>query len=305
MSNILVTGGAGFIPSCLVEALVKEGHNVISVDNFITGKKENIIKDKSHEFFELDVNKHDEIAPIMKGNNIEFIFHYAALVGVKRTLASPIDVLADVNGFNNIFSLAKEVGTKKIFFSSSSEVYGEPVHLPQSEYSTPLNSRLPYAVIKNVGECFCKSYQQEFNLDYTIFRFFNTFGPKQSDDFVVSKFIEAALNDKDITIYGDGSQTRTLCFIDDHIQATMNAFTNNLYNNEIVNIGNDQEISILELAKIIIDLTESKSKIVHLPPLDEGDMTRRQPEITRMKELLGRQFTELEDGLRTVIDNKK
>lgn len=305
MSNILVTGGAGFIPSCLVEALVKEGHNVISVDNFITGKKENIIKDKSHKFFELDVNKHDEIAPIIEGNNIEFIFHYAALVGVKRTLASPIDVLADVNGFNNIFSLAKEVGTKKIFFSSSSEVYGEPVHLPQSEYSTPLNSRLPYAVIKNVGECFCKSYQQEFNLDYTIFRFFNTFGPKQSDDFVVSKFIEAALNEKDITIYGDGSQTRTLCFIDDHIQATMNAFNNNLYNNEIINIGNDQEISILELAKIIIDLTDSKSKIVHLPPLDEGDMTRRQPEITRMKKLLGRQFTELEDGLRTVIDNKK
>ena len=115
-------------------------------------------------------------------------------------------------------------------------------------------------MIKNVGECFCKSYQQEFNLDFTIFRFFNTYGPKQSDDFVVSKFIEAALENRDVTIYGDGSQTRTLCFIDDHIEATMNALTKNLYNNEIVNIGNDQEISILELANKIIKLSGSKPR---------------------------------------------
>ena len=305
MSNILVTGGAGFIPSCLIAALLKDGHKIISVDNFITGKKENVLNHKNHDFFEIDVNSYDQITSVVKNIKLDYIFHYAALVGVKRTLANPVDVLSDVNGFNNVFSLAKDKNIKKIFFSSSSEVYGEPVHLPQSEYSTPLNSRLPYAVIKNVGECFCKSYQQEFNLDFTIFRFFNTYGPKQSDDFVVSKFIEAALENRDVTIYGDGSQTRTLCFIDDHIEATMNALTKNLYNNEIVNIGNDQEISILELANKIIKLSGSKSKIIHLPPLAEGDMTRRQPEVTRMKKLLGRNFTSLEEGLIKVIESKK
>lgn len=305
MSNILVTGGAGFIPSCLIEELLKEGHKVISADNFITGKKENVVKHKNHNFYEVDVNSYDQITSVVKSVNLDYIFHYAALVGVKRTLTNPIDVLADVNGFNNVFSIANEKNIKKIFFSSSSEVYGEPVHLPQSEYSTPLNSRLPYAVIKNVGECFCKSYHQEFNLDFTIFRFFNTFGPKQSDDFVVSKFIEAALEGKDVTIYGDGAQTRTLCFIDDHIEATMNALTKNLYNNEIVNIGNDQEITILDLAKIIIKLIGSKSKIIHLPPLEEGDMTRRQPEVSRMRKLLGRDFISLEEGLIKVIESKK
>ncbi len=305
MSNILVTGGAGFIPSCLIEELLKEGHKVISADNFITGKKENVVKHKNHNFYEVDVNSYDQISSVVKNVNLDYIFHYAALVGVKRTLTNPIDVLNDVNGFNNVFSIANEKNIKKIFFSSSSEVYGEPVHLPQSEYSTPLNSRLPYAVIKNVGECFCKSYQQEFNLDFTIFRFFNTFGPKQSDDFVVSKFIEAALEGKDLTIYGDGAQTRTLCFIDDHIEATMNALTKNLYNNEIVNIGNDQEITILDLAKIVIKLIGSKSKIIHLPPLEEGDMTRRQPEVSRMRKLLGRDFISLEEGLIKVIESKK
>jgi UDP-glucose 4-epimerase len=305
MNNILVTGGAGFIPSCLVEGLLKEQNKVISIDNFETGKEGNIIQNENHTFVKADVNDYEQIAPIILENKIDYIFHYAALVGVKRTLKNPIQVLEDINGFNNIFSLARETKVKKIFFSSSSEVYGEPVHLPQEEYSTPLNSRLPYAVVKNVGECFCKSYQQEFGLDFTIFRFFNTYGPKQSDDFVVSKFIASAMKNEDLTVYGDGSQTRTLCFIDDHIDATMNAFSKNLFNNEIVNIGNDNEISMLELAKTIISLTESKSDIVHLPPLKEGDMTRRQPEITRMKELLGRDLITLEQGLLSIINSRQ
>lgn len=303
MNNILVTGGAGFIPSCLVEGLLKSQNKVISIDNFETGKESNIIQHENHSFVRADANDYEQIAPILLENKIDYIFHYAALVGVKRTLQNPIQVLEDINGFNNIFSLARETNIKKIFFSSSSEVYGEPVHLPQEEYSTPLNSRLPYAVVKNVGECFCKSYQQEFGLDFTIFRFFNTYGPKQSDDFVVSKFIASAMKNEDLTIYGDGSQTRTLCFIDDHIDATMNAFSKNLFNNEIVNIGNDKEISMLDLAKTIISLSESRSNIVHLPPLKEGDMTRRQPEITRMKELLGRDLITIEDGLLRIIES--
>lgn len=296
--NILITGGAGFIPSSLAEALINQGHNIISVDNFITGKKKNLLEDKNLTFIEADVNVYEDIAPVILKNNIDYIFHYAALVGVQRTQEEPVSVLEDINGFNNIFSLARDKGIKKIFFSSSSEVYGEPVHLPQSEYSTPLNSRLPYAVIKNLGECFCKSYKKEFDIDFTIFRFFNTYGPRQSEDFVISKFISAAKKNEDLTIYGDGSQTRTFCYIDDNIEATINAFNKNLFNNDVVNIGCDKQISMLDLAKNIIKVFDSKSKIIFLEPLKEGDMTRRQPDISGMKSLLNRDFITLEEGLK-------
>ena len=301
MSKILVTGGAGFIPSHLADALLENNHEVTSVDNFVTGRKENLSKKKNHTFFQADVNNFDEIEPIIRSGNYEYIFHYAALVGVHRTINNPIGVLNDLSGLENIFFLAKETKVKKIFFSSSSEVYGEPVELPQREYLTPLNSRLPYAVIKNVGECFCKSYKQEYGLDYTIFRFFNTYGSRQSKDFVVSKFIELAKANKDITVYGTGLQTRTFCYIDDHIEATIKAFENNVYNNEIVNIGNNEETTILQLAETIINVLNSKSKIIHLDPLEEGDMTRRQPDTQRMKSLLNRDFTSLENGLKKII----
>tara|TARA_B100000073_G_C23656113_1_gene542546 strand:+ start:76 stop:981 length:906 start_codon:yes stop_codon:yes gene_type:complete len=301
MSKILVTGGAGFIPSHLVDALLEDEHKVTSIDNFITGKKENLSKDSNHTFIKADVNNLDEIEPIIRNGSFDYIFHYAALVGVQRTINNPIGVLNDLSGLENIFFLAKENKVKKIFFSSSSEVYGEPVELPQREYLTPLNSRLPYAVIKNVGECFCKSYKQEHNLDYTIFRFFNTYGLRQSKDFVVSKFLELAKENKDITVYGTGMQTRTFCYIDDHIEATTRAFNDNAYNNEIVNIGNNEETTILQLAETIIKILDSKSKIIHLDPLEEGDMTRRQPDIERMKSLLNRDFTPLEKGLEKII----
>src|SRR6185436_190616 len=131
---------------------------------------------------------------------------------------------------------------KRIYFSSSSEVYGEPVEIPQNEHTTPLNSKLPYAIVKNVAEAFIKSYNQEHGLNYTIFRFFNTYGPKQSTDFVLSKFIRAGLTNQDITIYGDGMQTRTFCYIDDNVDSTVNAFYKNKFVNDVVNIGSDNEI---------------------------------------------------------------
>ncbi|HEU4860228.1 MAG TPA: NAD-dependent epimerase/dehydratase family protein, partial [Chitinophagaceae bacterium] len=183
--------------------------------------------------------------------------------------------------------------------------YGEPVHLPQHEHNTPLNSRLPYAVVKNAGESFCRSYYQEYGLEYTIFRFFNTYGPKQSQDFVVSRFINAALEHKPITIYGDGQQTRTFCYIDDHLEATVGCLTNKMYIDDVVNIGNDHEISVLELARAIKKITDSRSEIVHLPALPEGDMTRRQPDIKKMECLLNRPFTSLEEGLKKIIDARK
>ena len=193
----------------------------------------------------------------MLSTNFDFVFHYAALVVVKRTQDNPVAVLEDLQGFKNVLDLAKNTGVKRVFFSSSSEVYGEPVELPQHEETTPLNSRVPYAVVKNVGESFVKSYEKEFGLEYTIFRFFNTYGPKQSTDFVMSKFMNKALKNEDITIYGNGNQTRTFCFVDDNVEACYQAFNQNKVVNDVMNVGGETEITILELAKIIIKLTNS------------------------------------------------
>lgn len=306
--KILITGGAGFIASCLAEKLAEQSENrIVIVDNLSTGSLEKIpySKHDNIRFIKADVNQFEDISNIFFSFQPDYVFHYAAVVGVKRTLENPVKVLNDVSGIKNILNLSKSTGVKRIYYSSSSEVYGEPVELPQHEETTPLNSRLPYAIVKNIGEAYMKAYQREFGLDFTVFRFFNTYGPKQSRDFVISKFISMALKNEDIEIYGDGKQTRTFCFIDDNIAATTYAFYNNQYINEVVNIGSDIEVTILDLAKTIIKLTQSKSKILHLPPLPEGDMTRRMPDTTKMKKLLNRAFISLEEGLKRVLENTK
>lgn len=302
---ILVTGGAGFVGSSLVEGLIKDANNfVVVVDNLLTGDRNKLPESphKNLKFIQCDVNNLDEIRSVFHTFSFDYVFHYAALVGVQRTLDNPIEVLKDINGIENILKLSKNTGVKKVIYSSSSEVYGEPVEYPQNEETTPLNSRLPYAIVKNVGEAFLKSYYQSYQLDYLIFRFFNTYGPKQSKDFVISKFINAALTNKEITIYGDGKQTRTFCFVENNVEATIKAAFSDEYVNQTINIGNDVETSIIELAKLIIRLTGSSSKIVHLPPLEEGDMTRRKPDITKMKQLLnGKPLITLEDGINRIL----
>ena len=304
--KVLITGGAGFIGSSLADALIeKRNYEIVLVDNLLTGKTENLPKHHSCRFIKCDVNRYNDIASIFLAFRFDYVFHYAAVVGVKRTLDNPVMVLDDLQGIRNVLDLSKNTGVRRVFFSSSSEVYGEPVQLPQHEHTTPLNSRLPYAVVKNVGESFCRAYQREFELEYTLFRFFNTYGPKQSADFVISKFIDAALKNEDITIYGDGSQTRTFCHIKDNTEACINAMENPVFINDVVNIGNDETFTVLDLAKLIIDLAGSSSRIIHLPALPEGDMTRRQPDISNMKQLLNRNFIPLEKGLQEIIAHKK
>ena len=306
MSKILITGGAGFIPSYLTEKLAEKSENqIVIVDNLLTGSLDKIPVSRHNniKFIKCDVNILEDISSVFYAYSFDYVFHYAAMVGVKRTQENPVKVLEDITGIKNILNLSKNTGVKRVYYSSSSEVYGEPVEFPQNEETTPLNSRLPYAIVKNVGEAFLKSFKKEFDLDYTIFRFFNTYGSKQSKDFVVSKFISSALTNKDITIYGDGSQTRTFCFISDNIAATTNAFYQNKFVNDVVNVGGDKEITILELAQTIIRLTDSKSKIVHLPELKEGDMTRRQPDIGKMKQLLTEETVSLEEGIKKLLQN--
>jgi len=302
MAKFLITGGAGFIPSSLAEKLLLDKKNeIVLVDCFLTGRKENIPQAPNVKFIKCDVNNYDDIAPVMTAYQFDYVFHYAAVVGVQRTIDNPVMVLKDIDGIENILNLCKNTGVKRIFYSSSSEVYGEPVALPQNEHTTPLNSRLPYAIVKNVGEAYCKSYYQEYGLDYTVFRFFNTYGPKQSPDFVMSKFLKAALNGHDITIYGDGSQSRTFCYIDDNIDACLTTLYDDQYKNDVYNIGNDTVITIKELAQTIVMLTGSSSRIVHLPPLKDGDMTKRQPDISKMKELLKRNLLPYREGIKKVL----
>ena len=309
MKQILVTGGAGNVGGALAKKLVTDPDNfVIIVDNLSTGQFHKLPDRKKYTnftFIKADVNSFNDISPIIVRYGFDYIFHYAAVVGVKRTLDNPVRVLNDIQGIKNILELAKNTGVKRVFFSSSSEVYGEPVEFPQNEETTPLNSKLPYAIVKNVGEAFLKSFKREYNLDYTIFRFFNTYGPDQSADFVVSKFIDLALAGKPLTLYGDGLQTRTFCYIDDNILATTNALYNDSYVNDVVNIGSDKEMTILELAKLVIHETGSVSEIVFLPPLAEGDMTRRKPDISKMKKLLNRELTTVEEGVRGIIELRK
>lgn len=306
MTKILVTGGAGFIASELAEKLAANTDNdVVLVDNFVTGSPDKLPSSKNDNlhFIKCDVNSFQDISGVFYAYKFDYVFHYAALVGVQRTLNNPVAVLNDVEGIRNILRLSKNTGVKRVYYSSSSEVYGEPVEIPQNEMTTPLNSRLPYAIVKNLGEAFLRSYHKEFGLNYTIFRFFNTYGIKQSRDFVISKFIRASLTNEDITIYGDGSQRRTFCYIDDNVDACLQAFYQGKFVNDVVNIGADAEITIYELAQLVLDITGSASQIVHEPPLSEGDMQRRKPDITKMRELLGRDLLPLEDGIRKVIAN--
>jgi UDP-glucose 4-epimerase len=289
MKKILITGGAGNVGGSLAKKLVEnDGNFVVIVDNLITGNLSNLPSSdyRNWLFINCDVNNYNDVASVMTTHKFDIVFHYAALVGVKRTLDNPISVLNDIKGIENVLSLSKNTGVKRVFYSSSSEVYGEPVSLPQIEDVTPLNSKLPYAIVKNVGEAYFKSYKYFYDLDYTILRFFNTYGPNQSEDFVVKKFIERAKLNRDITVYGDGLQTRTFCYIDDNINATINALEHGLGLNETINIGSDKEITILELAELCIGILNSKSKIVHLPPLPEGDMLRRKPDLGKMKAML-------------------
>ena len=303
MSIILITGGAGNIGSRLSTLLANDLDNhIVILDNLLTGVRAHVPSQDNVTFIEADVNDYEAVSSVFGRFDFDYVFHLAAMVGVKRTLAHPIQVLNDIEGIKHILSLSKHSSVKRVFYSSSSEVYGEPFEVPQHENTTPLNSRLPYAIVKNVGEAFFKSYFDEYGLPYTIFRFFNTYGPHQSTDFVVPRFLHAALNNAPITIHGDGLQTRSFCYIDDTVETCIKAMTEGKHINDVLNVGNDVEMTILDLVQTIKDLTQSTSEIIHLPALKEGDMRRRCPDSTKMKQVLQRELTPLTVGLQHLIE---
>lgn len=302
MKRILVTGGAGFLGSHLCERLLNEGHDVICLDNFFTGAKANITHMLNNPYFELV--RHDVTMPFYA--EVDEIYNLACPASPIHYQFNAIKtVKTSVMGAINMLGLAKRMKAK-ILQASTSEVYGDPLVHPQPESYwgnvNPIGSRSCYDEGKRCAETLFVSYHQQNKVRIKIARIFNTYGPKMhpNDGRVVSNFIVQALQNKDITIYGDGSQTRSFMYIDDLVEALIRLMNTDDSVNGPVNIGNPNEFSMLELANQVISITGSSSKIVYLP-LPEDDPMQRKPDITYAKSILNgwEPNIELKEGLNT------
>ncbi|MFZ1547096.1 MAG: UDP-glucuronic acid decarboxylase family protein [Candidatus Nitrotoga sp.] len=287
MKRILVTGGAGFLGSHLCERLVASGSDVLCVDNFFTGNKENIKHLLGHPHFEL--MRHDVTFPLYV--EVDEIYNLACPASPVHYQYDPVQTTkTSVHGAINMLGLAKRVKAK-ILQASTSEVYGDPEVQPQSEAYwgrvNPIGIRSCYDEGKRCAETLFFDYWRQHRLQIKVARIFNTYGPRMQpgDGRVVSNFIVQALNGDDITIYGDGDQTRSFCYVDDLIDALILTMGTGDEFTGPVNIGNPSEISILEFAKIVIELTDSKSKLV-FKPLPQDDPKQRQPDIDLAKSQL-------------------
>lgn len=303
MKNILVTGGAGFIGSHLCEKLLKEGNHILCLDNFFTGSRKNVEHLLDDREFELI--RHDIIEPIIL--EVDEIYNLACPASPVHYQYNAIKTIkTNVLGVTNMLDLADETKAR-ILQASTSEVYGDPVIHPQREdywgNVNPIGLRSCYDEGKRVAEALMMDYHRQHNVDIRIIRIFNTYGPRmaQNDGRVVSNFIIQALKNDDITIYGDGSQTRSFCYVDDLVRGMITLMNTEDFMGP-VNVGNDGEYTILELAKMIIELSDSKSKIV-FRPLPSDDPTQRRPDLTLAKEKLNYEPTvHVKDGLLKTIE---
>ena len=279
MKRILITGGAGFIGSHLCKRLLNEGNYVICLDNFFTGRKRNIETLLPNQNFELV--EHDIIKPI--DIRVDEIYNLACPASPPHYQYDPIKTMkTSVIGIINMLELAEKYNAK-ILQASTSEVYGDPLVHPQVETYwgnvNPIGIRSCYDEGKRCAETLISDYRRQKNINTKIIRIFNTYGPNMTPDDgrVVSNFILQALKGEDITVYGDGSQTRSFCYVDDLIDGIVKMMDSNL--SEPVNLGNPTERTILDFAKLIIEFTGTKSKIIY-KPLPSDDPTKRRPDIT-------------------------
>lgn len=301
--KILITGGAGFIGSHLCEKLLLEGNEVICVDNYFTGSKSNVKQLIDHPKFELI--RHDITFPLYL--EVDEIYNLACPASPIHYQSDPVQTIkTSVHGAINMLGLAKRIGAK-IFQASTSEVYGDPEIHPQHEFYwgkvNPIGPRSCYDEGKRCAETLFFDYYRQHNVNIKVARIFNTYGPRMhpGDGRVVSNFIVQALQGKDITIYGDGTQTRSFCYISDLIEGFELIMNSDNNFTGPVNLGNPTEFSILELAENIINLIRSKSKLVY-KPLPEDDPKQRQPDITLAKEKLNWDpKIKLNDGLEDTI----
>ncbi|RME19930.1 MAG: SDR family oxidoreductase [Deltaproteobacteria bacterium] len=302
--TILVTGGAGFIGSHLCERLLRDGFDVIAVDNFFTSSKRNVEHLLGNPRFELV--RHDICQPLYL--EADEVYNLACPASPVHYQFNPVrTVKVNVHGMINMLGLAKRLRAK-IFQASTSEVYGNPEVHPQDEgylgRVNPIGLRACYDEGKRCAETLCFDYHRQHGVRIKVGRIFNTYGPRMhpNDGRVVSNFVVQALRGEDITVYGDGSQTRSFCYCDDMVDAIVRFMNTPDDVTGPVNLGNPQEFTILELAELVLELTGSKSKI-RFEPLPADDPARRKPDITLARKLLGWEpKVALRDGLRETID---
>jgi len=283
----IVTGGAGFLGSHLCDLLLEKGHEVICIDNLVTGDSRNTDHIKSDKFTYL---KHDVTKPLYFGDKIDYIFHLASPASPIDYLDLPIQTLkVGALGTYNMLGLAKEQGAR-FLLASTSEVYGDPLVNPQPESYwgnvNPIGPRGVYDEAKRYAEAITMAYHRYHNMDTRIVRIFNTYGPRMraGDGRVVPNFINQALRGEDITVYGDGSQTRSFCYVSDLIDGIYRLMMSDFV--EPVNLGNPEEMSVMEFAKKVIEIIGSDSRIV-FEELPVDDPKVRRPDISRAKEVLG------------------
>lgn len=304
MKKILVTGGAGFLGSHLCQTLLKQGHHVLCLDNLFTGSKKNIYHMISNPYFEFV--RQDVCFPLFV--EVDEIYNLACPASPKHYQHDPIQTTkTSILGAYNMLGLAKRTGAK-ILQTSTSEVYGDPTVHPQPEEYwgnvNPIGLRSCYDEGKRAAETLFFDYHRQHQVRIKIARIFNTYGPKMTinDGRVVSNFIVQALKNENITIYGDGSQTRSFCFVDDQINGLMKLMDTDDTITGPINIGNPEEFTMLELAQKVIELTKSNSKIVHLP-LPKDDPKQRRPDITKAQTILNwNPIINLDLGLPKTID---
>jgi len=307
LKSVLVTGGAGFIGSHLCERLVEKGSYVICVDNLYTGSKKNIaslLTKENFKFIECDVRDRDRLIEIFKEETPDIVYHLAAVVGVKRTLENPKEVLdVNIKGTENVLEAALNSGCKKVVNISSSEVYGNPIEIPEREDS-PKNVELPYAIAKLIGEKYAEIYYKKYGLKTTSLRLFNVYGPRQDATpygFVVGIFIKRVLQNKPPIIYGDGFQTRDFTYIDDCITPMIIAGEKEAADGKVFNIAAGKPITILDLAELIIELCGK-----NLQPIFEKErefeIRHRFADISKMRTILGyKPKYDLREGLKQTI----
>ena len=302
--NILITGGAGFVCSHLADTLFEKNHDLILLDNLLTGNKNNIehlLEHKNVKFIQHDVQDHIDIS-----EEIDFIFHFASAASPIAYQENPVNTLkAGSIGTINTLGLAK-VKNAAYLLASTSEIYGDPEVSPQSEEYwgnvNPNGERSMYDEAKRFAEAATATYSRTYNLKTKVVRIFNTYGPRMqlSDGRVVTNFIVQALKGQDITVYGDGSQTRSFSYVQDTVNGIVSLMESE--HNDVFNIGNPTEITINELASKIIEITNSNSKLIN-KDLPQDDPKQRKPDITKAKTLLNWEpKVKLEDGLTKTID---
>lgn len=304
MARVLITGGAGFIGSHLVDVLLSRGHEVTVIDNLFTGRRINIVRHLQNPNFEFI--RHDITEP--KLLEVDQVYHLACPASPVHYQHNPVKtVKTSVTGTINMLGLCKRVGAR-FLLASTSEVYGDPKVHPQVESYwgnvNPIGPRSCYDEGKRVAETLTSCYREQNGVDTRIIRIFNTYGPRMlfDDGRVVSNFIVQALKGEDITVYGKGDQTRSFCYVDDLVNGIIATMEKEGFAGP-VNLGNPQEFTILELAKVVLEMTGSKSKIVYRE-LPQDDPTKRQPDISLAKRELGWEpRVQLREGLQRTIDD--